>query len=169
MNLVHVPGGIDSRTPGVFPFVTCFSVPLTRLRLMGGAVRDDSLSDPLEVWISISFRRWMPGEIVEAARIDGCKWHQVFFRITMPLARGGIATATIFISIFAWNELLLPLFLTNRVAKTFPVLLTAFQGQTEIACELMCAGATIQVLPILILTFFVQKHIIAGLTLVSSK
>ena len=88
---------------------------------------------------------------------------------TETLARGGIATATIFISIFAWNELLLPLFLTNRVAKTFPVLLTAFQGQTEIAWELMCAGATIQVLPILILTFFVQKYIIAGLTLGSVK
>src|SRR5260221_14759189 len=122
MNLVHFPGGIDSRTPGVFPFVTCFSVPLTRLRLMGGAVRDDSLSDPLAVWLITSFMRSIPGEIVEAARIDGCKWHQVFFRITMPLARGGIATATIFLLIFFWEELLLPLFPSHLVAKKFSVL-----------------------------------------------
>jgi ABC-type glycerol-3-phosphate transport system permease component len=80
------------------------------------------------------------------------------------LASGGIATATIFITIFAWNELLLPLFLTDRFAKTFPVVLTSFQGQTEIAWELMCAGATIQVLPIVILTLFVQKYIVSGLT-----
>src|SRR5260370_19451126 len=88
MNLVDVPGGIDSRTPGVFPFVTCFSVPLTRLRLMGGAVRDDSLSDQLAVWLITSFMRSIPGEIVEALRTDGCKCHQVFFRITMPLSHG---------------------------------------------------------------------------------
>jgi hypothetical protein len=54
-----------------------------------------------------------------------------------------------FISIFAWHEPLLPLFLTNRFAKTFPAVLTSFQGQTQIAWELMCARATIQVLPII--------------------
>jgi ABC-type glycerol-3-phosphate transport system permease component len=124
---------------------------------------------PLAVWLITSFMRSIPKEIVEAARIDGCQWYQIFWRIVIPLARGGIATATIFISIFAWNELLLPLFLTNRAAKTFPVVLTAYQGQTEIAWELMCAGATIQVLPIVVLTFFVQKYIIAGLTLGSVK
>jgi ABC-type glycerol-3-phosphate transport system permease component len=124
---------------------------------------------PLAVWLVTSFMRSIPKEMVEAARIDGCQWHQIFCRIIIPLARGGSATATIFISIFAWNELLLPLFLTNRVAKTFPVVLTAYQGQTEIAWELMCAGATIQVLPIVVLTFFVQKYIIAGLTLGSVK
>src|SRR5258708_39416085 len=133
MNLVHVPGGIDSRTPGVFPFVTCFSVPLTRLRLMGGAVRDDSLSDPLAVWLITSFMRSIPGEIVEAARIDGCKWHQVFFRITMPLARGGVARPTIFTFNFSWVELLLPLFLTNLVAKKFSLLLTSFLVVTKSA------------------------------------
>jgi ABC-type glycerol-3-phosphate transport system permease component len=124
---------------------------------------------PLAVWLITSFMRSIPKEIVEAARIDGCQWSQIFLRIVVPLARGGIATATIFISIFAWNELLLPLFLTNRVAKTFPIVLTAYQGQTEIAWELMCAGAVIQVLPIVILTFFVQKYIVAGLTLGSVK
>jgi ABC-type glycerol-3-phosphate transport system permease component len=124
---------------------------------------------PLAVWLVTSFMRSIPKEMLEAARIDGCQWYQIFWRIVIPLARGGIATATIFISIFAWNELLLPLFLTNRVAKTFPVVLTAYQGQTEIAWELMCAGATIQVLPIVVLTFFVQKYIIAGLTLGSVK
>lgn len=120
---------------------------------------------PLAVWLITSFMRTIPPDIVEAARVDGCKWHQIFLRITIPLSAGGIATATIFISIFAWNELLLPLFLTNRFAKTFPVVLTSFQGQTQIAWELMCAGATIQVLPIIILTFFVQKYIVSGLTL----
>jgi ABC-type glycerol-3-phosphate transport system permease component len=120
---------------------------------------------PLAVWLVTSFMRTIPPELIDAARVDGAKWYQIFFRITIPLSAGGIATATIFISIFAWNELLLPLFLTNRFAKTFPVVLTSYQGQTQIAWELMCAGATIQILPIIILTFFVQKYIVSGLTL----
>jgi ABC-type glycerol-3-phosphate transport system permease component len=124
---------------------------------------------PLAVWLITSFMRSIHPAIYEAARIDGCKWRDIFLRITIPLSSGGIATATIFIAIFAWNELLLPLFLTNRFAKTFPVVLTSFQGQTEIAWELMCAGATIQVLPVIILTFFVQKYIVSGLTLGSVK
>jgi multiple sugar transport system permease protein len=49
------------------------------------------------------------------------------------------------------------------------MVLTSFQGQTEIAWELMCAGATIQVLPIVILTLFVQKYIVSGLTLEAVK
>ncbi len=124
---------------------------------------------PLAVWLITSFMRSIHPAIYEAARIDGCKWRDIFLRITIPLSSGGIATATIFITIFAWNELLLPLFLTNRFAKTFPVVLTSFQGQTEIAWELMCAGATIQVLPVIVLTFFVQKYIVSGLTLGSVK
>lgn len=127
------------------------------------------IGTPLAVWLISSFMRSIHPAIQEAARIDGCNWWQIFIRITLPLSAGGIATATIFVSIFAWNELLLPLFLTNRLAKTFPVVLTSFQGQTEIAWELMCAGATIQVLPVLILTFFVQKYIVSGLTLGSVK
>jgi ABC-type glycerol-3-phosphate transport system permease component len=119
---------------------------------------------PLAVWLIASFMRSIHPAIYEAAKIDGCTWGQIFVRIAVPLASGGIATATIFITIFAWNELLLPLFLTDRFAKTFPVVLTSFQGQTEIAWELMCAGATIQVLPIVVLTLFVQKYIVSGLT-----
>jgi ABC-type glycerol-3-phosphate transport system permease component len=124
---------------------------------------------PLAVWLITSFMRSIHPAIYEAARIDGSSWGQIFRKIALPLASSGIATATIFIAIFAWNELLLPLFLTNRFAKTFPVVLTSFQGQTEVAWELMCAGATIQVLPIIILTFFVQKYIVSGLTLGSVK
>ena len=63
----------------------------------------------------------------------------------------------------------LHLHFADRFAKTFPVVLTSFQGQTEIAWELMCAGATIQVLPIVFLTLFVQKYIVSGLTMGAVK
>jgi len=128
-----------------------------------------SFGIPLIVWLTTPFMRDLSYEIIEAALIDGCSWPQIFLRIVLPLTSGGIATAAIFNAIFAWNELLLPLFLTNRDAQTFSVALTSFQGQTEINWELMCAGAVIQILPIVLLTFLAQRYIVAGLTQGSVK
>lgn len=121
------------------------------------------------VWLGTSFMRQVPPEIIEAARVDGCSWWQVFLRIAMPLTRGGVATVSIFISIFAWNELLIPLFMTNRTAKTFTVVLTEFQGQTNTVWELMAAASTIQLLPIIVLVFFMQRYIVQGLTMGAVK
>jgi ABC-type glycerol-3-phosphate transport system permease component len=128
-----------------------------------------SVGIPLVVWLTTPFMRGISYEIIEAALIDGCTWPQIFLRIMLPLSSGGIATAAIFNAIFAWNELLLPLFLTNRDAQTFSVVLTSFQGQTEINWELMCAGAVIQVFPIVFITFVAQRYIVSGLTLGSVK
>ena len=147
-----------------YHIVTRIELPMIRNTVLVGVIFRIIDGIPLAVWLIASFMRSIHPAIYEAAKIDGCTWGQIFVRIAVPLASGGIATATIFITIFAWNELLLPLFLTDRFAKTFPVVLTSFQGQTEIAWELMCAGATIQVLPIVILTLFVQKYIVSGLT-----
>lgn len=124
---------------------------------------------PFAVWLATSFFRQLPPAVIEAARVDGCTWWQVFTRVALPLNVGGIATVSIFTSIFAWNELLLPLFLTNNKAKTFTVVLTEFQGQTNTVWEQMAAGAAIQTLPIVILTFFVQRYIVSGVTMGAVK
>lgn len=124
---------------------------------------------PFAVWLGTSFMRQMPMEIIEAGRVDGCTWRQVLTRIAIPLNAGGIATVAIFTTLFAWNELLLPLFLTTNNAKTFTVVLTEFQGQTNTVWEQMAAGAAIQILPIVILTFFVQRYIVAGISMGAVK
>lgn len=124
---------------------------------------------PFAVWLATSFFRQMPMEVIEAARVDGATWWQVLTRVAVPLNVGGIATVTIFSAIFAWNELLLPLFLTNNSAKTFTVVLTEFQGQTNTVWEQMAAGAAIQILPIVVLTFFVQRYIVTGVTMGAVK
>jgi multiple sugar transport system permease protein len=61
------------------------------------------------------------------------------------------------------------IFLTSSNAKTFTVVLTEFQGQTNTVWELMAAGAAIQVVPIIILTFLVQRYIVSGLTMGAVK
>jgi ABC-type glycerol-3-phosphate transport system permease component len=124
---------------------------------------------PFAVWLATSFFRQMPMEVIEAARVDGCTWWQVMTRVALPLNVSGTATVSIFTAIFAWNELLLPLFLTNHKAKTFTVVLTEFQGQTNTVWEQMAAGAAIQILPIVILTFLVQRYIVSGVSLGAVK
>ena len=124
---------------------------------------------PFAIWMATTFLRQVPKEIFEAALVDGSSWPQVLVRIAVPLSIGGLSTVAIFTALFCWNELLLAIFLTSSKSKTFTVVLTEFVGQTNIVWELMAAGAVIQIIPIVILTFLTQRYIVAGLTMGAVK
>lgn len=124
---------------------------------------------PFAIWVLTSFFRELPRSVVEAALVDGASWGQVLTKVVVPLSSSGISTVGIFTALFAWNEMLLPLFFTNRQAKTFTVELTTFQGQVNIIWEQMTAAVTLQVIPVLILVFLMQRHIVSGLTLGAVK
>ncbi|MEL6202557.1 MAG: carbohydrate ABC transporter permease [Pseudomonadota bacterium] len=124
---------------------------------------------PFAVWVSMSFFRNLPKEIIEAARIEGCTWFQTFYKVALPLTKSGIATVSTFVFIFAWNELLLALFLTSNEAKTFPVVISTFSTITRTYWELVSAATVIQVLPPIIFTLIMQKHIVSGLTMGAVK
>ncbi|OMH38847.1 carbohydrate ABC transporter permease [Motiliproteus sp. MSK22-1] len=124
---------------------------------------------PFAIWVSMSFFRNIPKEIIEAARIEGCTWGQTFRTVALPLAKSGIATVSTFVFIFAWNELLLALFLTSREAKTFPVVISSFSTVTKTYWELISAATIIQILPPIIFTLLMQKHIVSGLTMGAVK
>ncbi len=124
---------------------------------------------PFAIWLLTSFMRQIPSETIEAARVDGCTWWQVLRSIAFPMSSSGTATVAVFSAIFCWNELLLPLFLTNGTAKTFTVVLTEFKGQTNTVWEQMSAGALVQIIPIVVMTFFVQRYIVSGLTMGAIK
>ena len=124
---------------------------------------------PFAIWVAMSFFRNIPKEIIEAARIEGCTWFQTFRIVALPLAKSGIATVATFVFIFAWNELLLALFLTTREAKTFPVVISSFSTVTKTYWELISAATIIQILPPVIFTLIMQRHIVSGLTLGAVK
>ena len=124
---------------------------------------------PFAIWMSLTFMRNLPGELIEAALIDGCSWRQVFLKVVVPISRTGIATVGIFAFLFAWNELLFALFMTSRNAKTFPVVLTEFQGQTNTVWEQMAAASAFQVVPVIVMTLLVQRYIVSGLTMGAVK
>ncbi len=121
------------------------------------------------VWMSMSFVRRVPKELVEAARLEGCTWMQVLWRIVLPLSRSGLAAVATFVFIFAWNEFLLALFLTTREAKTFPVVISSFVSTGKVYWDYIGAASVIQCLPPVLFSFFMQKHIVSGITMGAVK
>ena len=124
---------------------------------------------PFAVWVSMSFLRRVPKEVLEAARMDGCSWFDLLGRIALPLSISGLVTVATFVFIFSWNEFLLALFLTTRDARTFPVVVSSFVGTGKVYWNLIAAASVIQILPPVVFTLFMQRHIVAGLTMGAVK
>ncbi len=124
-----------------------------------------AMNIPFTIWLIDGFFRQIPKEMSEAAQIDGCTRWQAFWKIEFPLAKSGVASAGIFAFLTSWNEYALASNLTRSTdSKTLPVGLMDFTAQFTIDWAGMSAMAVIIIVPALILTFLVQKHLIAGLT-----
>ncbi|MDR3426538.1 MULTISPECIES: carbohydrate ABC transporter permease [Silvimonas] len=124
-----------------------------------------AMNVPFSVWLIDGFFRQIPRELAEAAEIDGCTRWQAFWQVEFPMAKSGIASAAIFAFLTSWNEFALASQLTRTTdTKTLPVGLMDFTSQFTINWAGMCALAVVIIIPALILTFIVQKHLIAGLT-----
>ena len=124
-----------------------------------------AMNVPFTIWLIDGFFRQVPKELAEAAEIDGCTRWQAFWRVEFPVARSGIASAGIFAFLTSWNEYALASQLTRSTnSKTMPVGLLDFTSQFTLNWGGMCALAVLMIIPALVLTFLVQKHLIAGLT-----
>ena len=124
-----------------------------------------ALNVPFPIWLIDGFFRQVPKELAEAAEIDGCTRWQAFWKVEFPVARAGIASAGIFAFLTSWNEYALASQLTRSLnSKTMPVGLMDFTSQFTLNWGGMCALAVLMIIPALLLTFLVQKHLIAGLT-----
>lgn len=124
-----------------------------------------AINIPFTIWLTDGFFRQIPLDLSEAAQIDGCTRWQAFWKVEFPLARSGLASAAIFAFLTSWNEYALASQLSRTVAsKTMPVGLMDFTAQFTVDWTGMSAMAVLIIIPALILTFIVQKHLIAGLT-----
>lgn len=124
-----------------------------------------SINIPFTIWLTDGFFRQIPVDLSEAAQIDGCTRWQAFWKVEFPLARAGLASAAIFAFLTSWNEYALASQLTRTTAsKTMPVGLMDFTAQFTVDWAGMSAMAVLIIIPALVLTFIVQKHLIAGLT-----
>jgi multiple sugar transport system permease protein len=124
-----------------------------------------AINIPFTIWLTDGFFRQIPIDLSEAAQIDGCTRWQAFWKVEFPLARSGLASAAIFAFLTSWNEFALASQLTRTTAsKTMPVGLMDFTAQFTVDWTGMSAMAVLIIIPALVLTFLVQKHLIAGLT-----
>jgi len=119
---------------------------------------------PLVLWVMIGFFEDVPGELIEAARIDGCSNFAAFLRVALPLVKPGIVATAILSFIFSWNNFLFSLIIAGFKTRTLPIAVYNFLSYEEINWGGLTAAATIITLPVLILSLFIQKHIVRGLT-----
>lgn len=119
---------------------------------------------PLVVWVMIGFFESLPAELEEAALIDGCNLWQGFRYVALPLARPGITVAFILSFIFSWNNFIFGVVLAGRETRTLPVAVYNVLTFEQISWGPLAAAALVVTLPVLILTVFIQREIVAGLT-----
>ncbi len=120
---------------------------------------------PFITWLMEGFFKDIPPDLAEAALIDGCSRLQALLKVDLPLAAPGVAASTIFAFLLSWNEFAIALILTRTPAsRTLPVGLFDFVGEFFIDWGGMSAAGTIILIPVVILTFLVQRWIARGLT-----
>jgi len=120
---------------------------------------------PIAVLIFRGFFLSVPGEMIEAARIDGSPELRTFVSVILPLCTPAVATVVVFSFMQNWNEFLLALvLLKDNVLYTLPVGMAQLVGQWDSPWQLIAASVVIASLPIFILYLAIQDLYVRGLT-----
>lgn len=107
----------------------------------------------------------LPGELFEAARIDGCGHWRCYAQIVLPLARPALATLAVYSFLQAWNQYLWPLLVTNSPAKrTVQIGVTMMQTEEFTSWNTVLAGVVLILLPSLLLIMLGLKQLVRGMT-----
>ncbi len=121
---------------------------------------------PLSIFVFQAYFQSVPGELLDAAKVDGCSDLSVFWRVVLPISGPAFATVAILQFVGSWNEFFLPLVLIHTPTKeTIPLALQTFfytQGRTY--WTQVFAALSIGTLPIIILYIFMQRWFVQGLT-----
>jgi multiple sugar transport system permease protein/raffinose/stachyose/melibiose transport system permease protein len=120
---------------------------------------------PVAIWMLRGFLVRLPEALEEAAAIDGAGPLRTFFWIILPLCRPGIVATSVFVLIVTWQEFLFALsFTSTRDMRTLPVGMNDFIGQYGIRYGELMASSVLVAAPVVIVFFFLQRQLIAGLT-----
>ena len=125
---------------------------------------------PFGVFLMKQFSENIPGEMLEAARIDGASEARTFTQIVLPMVKPGIGALAIFTFINSWNDYFLQLImLTSGATQTISVGIATLQGDTTIDLGILMAGAALAALPIIIVFLIFQKYFTQGITMGAVK
>jgi multiple sugar transport system permease protein len=119
---------------------------------------------PFVIWLAYGYFKELPTEITEAAGIDGCSFPRLMAQIVVPLTAPGLITVFLLTFMTSWNEFLFATKLTAFKVRTLPVLISGFIIDRGLLWGQVCAVATITVIPVVLMSLFIQRYIVAGLT-----
>jgi multiple sugar transport system permease protein len=118
----------------------------------------------LAVWLLKGFIDEIPREYEEAAMVDGYSRLQAFVKVVLPQAATGIAATAVFCLIFSWNEYAFAVLLTSGRAQTMPPFIPFIIGEGGQDWPAVAAATTLFVIPILVFTVLLRKHLLRGIT-----
>lgn len=119
---------------------------------------------PIIVWMLYTYFKEIPGEILEAARMDGATlWNEILYVLT-PMAIPGIASTMLLNIILAWNEAFWTIVLTTTRAAPLSAFIASFSSPQGLFYAKLSAASAMAIMPILILGWFSQKQLVRGLT-----
>lgn len=134
-------------------------------RAPGLALPYTTFALPLAIWLLAGFFRDVPGELHDAARVDGCSPLQTLRLVFLPLSLPALATTAILVFVAAWNEFLWAVTFTSSPAqRTVPVAIALFSSEHSEPWGEIAAASVAATLPLLVLTLVLQRRIVAGLT-----
>lgn len=124
---------------------------------------------PIAVWMMRSFFLEVPGEVLEAASVDGAGLMRTLRSVLIPMVAPGIAATALICVIFAWNEFFFALNLTASRAATVPVLIVSTMTSEGLFLARLCAAALLASLPVIIAGWVAQKQLVRGLSMGAIK
>lgn len=124
---------------------------------------------PLAIFLLHNFISEIPGDVIEAARVDGASHGQIFFRIVLPLSLPAIASFAIFQFLWVWNDLLVALIFATGEAAPITRKLAELTGEFGQNAQLLPAGAFISILVPLVVFLALQRYFVRGLLAGSTK
>lgn len=119
---------------------------------------------PYATWMIKGFFDGLPPDMEEAAQIDGASRLRAMWDVVVPVALPGIATAAIFCFVVSWNEFFYALVLTREQAVTLPVALMSARTEQGDAWDVMASMGLFIIAPMLLISRFVQRYFVRGLT-----
>lgn len=119
---------------------------------------------PIVIWMLYTYFREIPGEILEAARMDGASLRAELLYVLTPMAVPGIASTLLLNIILAWNEAFWTLNLTAAKAAPLTAFIASYSSPEGLFYAKLSAASTLAIAPILILGWFSQKQLVRGLT-----
>jgi len=124
---------------------------------------------PLAIWMIRSFMLEVPGEMLEAARLDGAGRIREITEVIMPVVLPGLVSTGLICVIFAWNELFLALNLTVTNASTMPMFLISSVPQEGLYIAHLSAAATVASVPVILIGWIAQRSLVRGLAMGAIK